>query len=175
MPNCPAAMQRESLFNHLCTEERSMDYHFVFATNGGVPTGAQPHGREADGAPLWVARSPGRTDPRFIGSIQPGKVRPGFGQALIPFGGNEIPVSDYEVLMEAGNWIAGSGGQIPDGAVVCGREANGDPLFVARASLNGGLHPGKIRFAFGNALIGFGGKEVPVANYEVLISPVVRS
>jgi hypothetical protein len=43
--------------------------------------------------------------------------------------------------MEPGIWIAGSGGQIPDGAVVCGREANGDPLFVARANLNGGLHP----------------------------------
>ena len=82
---------------------------------------------------------------------------------------------DYEVLMEPGIWIAGSGGQIPDGAVVCGREANGDPLFVARANLNGGLHPGKIRFAFGAALIGFGGKEVPVTDYEVLTSPVIRS
>lgn len=63
--------------------------------------------------------------------------------------------------------------KIPDGALVCGREENGDPLFVARANLNGGLHPGKIRFAFGAAFIGFGGKEVPVNNYEVLTSPVV--
>jgi len=76
--------------------------------------------------------------------------------------------------MEAGIWVAGSGGQIPDGAVVCGREENGDPLFVARARINGGLHPGKIRFAFGTALIGFGSKEVQVNDYEVLISPVVR-
>jgi hypothetical protein len=151
-----------------------LDYHFVFATGGSIPAGAQPNGNEADGTPLWVARSPGRTDPHFIGSIQPGKVRPAFGTALIPFGGNEISVVDYEVLMEAGMWMAGSGGQIPDGAVVCGREANGDPLFVARANLNGGLHPGKIRFAFGAALIGFGGKEVPVSNYEVLTSPVIR-
>jgi Protein of unknown function (DUF3421) len=65
-------------------------------------------------------------------------VRPGFGAALIPFGGSEEAVPDYEVLMEAGIWVAGSAGQIPDGAVVCGREANGDPLFVARANLNGG-------------------------------------
>jgi Protein of unknown function (DUF3421) len=63
----------------------------------------------------------------------------------------------------------------PDGAVVCGREANGDPLFVARANLNGGLHPGKIRFAFGAAFIGFGGQEVHVNDYEVLTSPVVRA
>ncbi len=63
-----------------------MDYHFVFATKGQVPTGAQPHGREANGTPLWIARSPGITDPSFLGGIHPGKVRPGFGAALIPFG-----------------------------------------------------------------------------------------
>jgi len=151
-----------------------MDYHFIFANGGSIPAGAASHGNEADGTPLWVARSPGRAEPGFIGSIQPGKVRPAFGVALIPFGGKEIPVADYEVLVEPGIWIAGSNGQIPDGAVVCGREANGEPLFVARASLNGGVHPGKIRFAFGAAFIGFGGKEVPVANYEVLTSPVTR-
>jgi len=151
-----------------------MDYHFIFAATGSIPAGAASHGHEADGTPLWVARSPARADPHFIGSIQPGKVRPAFGAALIPFGGKEISVTDYEVLVESGIWIPGSNGQIPDGAVVCGSEANGDPLFVARASLNGGLHPGKIRFAFGAALIGFGGKEVPVSNYEVLASPVVR-
>ncbi len=72
--------------------------------------------------------------------------------------------------MEEGIWIAGDSGQIPDGAIVCGREANGEPLFVARANLNGGVHPGKIRFAFGHALIGFGGKEISVQNYEILVS-----
>ena len=154
-----------------------MDYHFAFATGGNIPGGAVPqgHGNEADGTPLWVARSPGATDPQFFhGGIHPGKVRPAFGAALIPFGGSENPVTDYEVLMELGLWISGQNGQIPDGAVVCGREANGDPLFVARASLNGGLHPGKIRFAFGAAFIGFGGQEVHVTDYEVLVSPVDR-
>jgi Protein of unknown function (DUF3421) len=128
-----------------------MDYHFAFAAGGSIPDGAQPHGREADGTPLWVARSPGATDPFFLNSIQPGKVRPGFGAAMIPFGGTEVAVGDYDVLMEAGIWVAGSGGQLPDEAIVCGREPNGDPLFVARAKLNNGVHPGKIRFAFGAA------------------------
>jgi hypothetical protein len=157
-------------------EEDCMDYHFVFARGGAIPPGAQPNGNEANGEPLWVARSPGRTDRFFFhGGIHPGKVRPGFGAAFIPFGGNEEAVPDYEVLMEAGIWIAGSGGQIPDGAVVCGRSADGDPLFVARANLNGGLHPGKIRFNLGAAFIGWGGKEVHVNDYEVLTSPVIRS
>ena len=57
---------------------------------------------------------------------------------------------------------------------MCGREANGEPLFVARARLNGSLHPGKIRFGFGGALIGFGGKEMQVDNYEVLSTLVKR-
>jgi hypothetical protein len=118
--------------------------------------------KEVTGEPLWVARSPGITDPFFFhGGIHPGKVSPGFGAAFIPFGGKEEAVRDYEVLMEAGLWNAGSKGQIPDGAVVRGREANGDPPFVVRAKLNAGLHPGKIQFAFGAAFIVWW-QEVPV-------------
>ena len=152
-----------------------MDYHFKFATGGNIPAGAPSHGREADGTPLWVARSPARAVSTQIPGIHPGKVRPAFGGALIPFGGREVLARDYEVLMEPGIWVAGSNGQVPDGAVVCGREENGDPLFVARANLNGGIHPGKLRFAFGRALIGFGLKEVPVQSYEVLTSNVDRT
>jgi hypothetical protein len=155
-----------------------MDYHFASSSGGQIPNGAQPNGHEADGTPLWVARSPGITVPNFLNGIHPGKVRPAFGAALIPFGGREVPVADYEVLMEAGIWFRrGEGGQqlIPDGAIVCGREENGEPLFVARANFNGGVHPGKIRFAFGAAFIGFGGKENRVDDYEVLVSEVVRS
>jgi len=147
-----------------------MDYHFAVASGGQIPTGAQSQGHEADGTPLFVARSPGHTFPNAIPGIQPGKVRPGFPGAFIPFGGKEISVGTYEVLMQAGIWIAGSNGQIPDGAVVCGREENGNPLFVARANVGGGVHPGKIRFDFGAAFIGFGGQEIRVQTYEVLVS-----
>jgi hypothetical protein len=80
-----------------------MDYHFVFASDGRIPDGAQPNGHEANGAPLWVALSPDRKDPLFFhGGIHPGKVRPAFGSAFFTFGGKEEPVHEYEVLMEAG-------------------------------------------------------------------------
>jgi hypothetical protein len=93
-----------------------MDSHFVFATGGAIPDGAQPNGNEANGDSLWVARSQGlgpAGDPSvlFHGGIHPGKVRLGFGAAFIPFGGNEERVTDYEVLMEAGFWQASSGGR----------------------------------------------------------------
>ena len=81
-------------------------------------------------------------------------------------------MTDYEVLMEAGIWEDGSGGLVPFGAVVCGQDEFGEALFVARAILNGGLHPGKVRRGFGGAFIGFGGREVQVHSYQVLISPV---
>lgn len=151
-----------------------MPYHFVLSSGGQIPNGAVAQGREADGTPLWVARSPGRGESpsvfEIFNSIQPGKVRPGFGAAFIPFGGNEVAAAEYEVLMEEGIWIAASGGQIPDGAIVCGREANGEPVFVARASIGGGVHPGKVRFAFGAAFIGLGGSETAVQDYQVLTS-----
>src|SRR5260370_33185209 len=124
-----------------------MDYVWAIAEGGVLPPNASPNAwREADGTPLFIARSPGFTSPNFLHGIPPGKTRPGFGGAFIPFGGNEVLItSDYEVLITQGVWLAGSGGQIPDGAVVMGREENGDPLFVARAQLEQGLHPGKIR------------------------------
>jgi hypothetical protein len=105
------------------------------------------------------------------GGIHIGKVRPAFGAANIPYGGEEIKVNPYEVLVGSGTfiWVAASGGQVPDGAVALGREKDGTPLFAARAQYQGGLHLGKVRLAFGAANIPYGGKEVKVNAYEVLV------
>jgi hypothetical protein len=61
-------------------EEDSMDYHFVIATGGSIPTGAPSHGNEADGTPLWVARSL-VPEARFL--MEPSHA--GGGQMAIPF------------------------------------------------------------------------------------------
>ena len=55
------------------------------------------------------------------------------------------------------------------------RGASGDPLFVARANLNGGVHPGRVLFAFGVAFIGFGGQEVPVNQREKFDAPDIKT
>jgi hypothetical protein len=139
-------------------------YRWVQASDGAIPDGAVAQGYEADGESLWVCRA------SLNGGVHPGKVRGAFGAANIPYGGAELKVRDYEVLMDAGEWVADQGGNIPQGAAAWGHEANGEGLFVARAVVVGGdLHPGKIRAEFGAANIPYGGKEVPVQFYEVLV------
>ncbi len=64
-------------------------------------------------------------------------------------------------------WVSDSDGGIPYGAVVCGNEADGTPLYLARAYYNGGLHPGKVRAEFRSANIPYGDNEVKVNPYEV--------
>lgn len=41
-------------------------------------------------------------------------------------------------------WVAGSLGSIPAGAIEGGQEADGEPLYVARAEYEGSLTPGKV-------------------------------
>jgi hypothetical protein len=148
-----------------------MTYTFAAADDGQIPSEAagQGHGYEPDGTPLWVARASFVTDPDLHG-IQIGKVRPGLGCALIPYGGIENALRRYEVLLDAGIWVPAGGGQVPAWAVVCGREENGDPIFVARAFHDDSLIPGKLRFAFGGASVGYEGREHCVDNYDVLVS-----
>ncbi|KAJ1812869.1 hypothetical protein LPJ56_005357, partial [Coemansia sp. RSA 2599] len=67
-------------------------------------------------------------------------------------------------------WVNASNGQIPPQAVQGGVEADGTPLFVARAMYKGGLHPGKAgpHIQDGGCAIGWGHKEVNVPEYQVL-------
>lgn len=137
---------------------------WVAASGGSVPKGATIQGNEADGTPLFLARA------TYQGGLHPGKVRLAFGAANIPYGGDEVKVANYEVFVGTAHWVTASNGKIPSSAVVVGYEANGEPLYTARAAYQGGLHPGKVRLAFGAANIPYGGKEVKVNPYEVLVS-----
>jgi len=140
---------------------------WVGACNGQIPAGAQAQGYEASGEPLWIARAQLSDRGRFAG-MHPGKVRPAFGGANIPYGGREITADCYEVWSGPVRWAPASGGNVPPCAMQAGQEADGQPLYVARGSIKGGLHIGKVRPAFGAANISYGGKEVKVRHYEVL-------
>lgn len=65
-------------------------------------------------------------------------------------------------------WKDASDGANPDGAIVMGNEADGTPLFAARAQYDGGLQPGEVQTGFGGAHVGYGGEEVTIPDYEVL-------
>ncbi|KAJ2157825.1 hypothetical protein GGF46_004218 [Coemansia sp. RSA 552] len=68
------------------------------------------------------------------------------------------------------HWVNATNGSIPDNAVQGGLEKNGSPLFVARAMYKGGLHPGKAapHIQDGGCSIGWGHKEINLAEYQVL-------
>ncbi len=65
-------------------------------------------------------------------------------------------------------WVEASDGDIPRNAVVGGDE-DGAKLYIARAFYRGGTHPGKIKKGWDGCNIGYGGKEVTIRNYEVLV------
>ncbi|MER7443477.1 DM9 repeat-containing protein [Micromonospora avicenniae] len=141
-------------------------YHWETARSGQIPSGAVPHGYEADGEPLWACRV------RMHGGVHPGKVRPGFGAAQATWNGRTVSVDEYEVLMDRGVWGIASAGAVPANALPAGRERDGEPLYVARVAVAPGtLHIGKVRPAFGAANIGYGDDEHNVRSYEVLLHP----
>jgi hypothetical protein len=108
-----------------------------------------------------------------------GKVRPGFTGCYVGWGGKELSLNPYEVLiagpfnkLPVQNYNLGSG-NIPFrlGPVLGGFEVGGEPLYVCLAAFNNGQHPGKTRPALGGCNIGWGGGEysVPLQNSSVLI------
>jgi hypothetical protein len=125
----------------------------------GIPRRAVVGGSE-NGQPLFICHA------NYNGGVHPGKVVK--GNCNISWGGNEIPMRNYQVLVSNSNlsWVSGSFGGIPANAVVGGFE-NGAPLYICQVRYNGGVHPGKI--VSGNCNIGWGGREVSLPVYNVLV------
>lgn len=65
-------------------------------------------------------------------------------------------------------WVKVRNGNIPSQAVVGGEE-HGETFYVARANYMGGVHPGKTKNGWTSCNIGYGGKEIEVNDYEVLV------
>ncbi|WP_176461752.1 DM9 repeat-containing protein [Anaeromicrobium sediminis] len=78
----------------------------------------------------------------------------------------EIPISQRGTGVQ---WVAASKGSIPLGAITAGYEADGTPLYVARAHHSKGLHIGKIKPVSNGATIPIEGVEVLTSFYEVLV------
>ncbi|MBI5516716.1 MAG: DUF3421 domain-containing protein [Deltaproteobacteria bacterium] len=140
------------------------DHLWTSSAKGTVPKGSLEGGHESDGTPLYVVRA------AHGDGVHPGKVNPNSRGAFIAWGGEEVLLSSYDVLQDDGGvaWRPARHGDIPGDAFEVGQESDGTPLYVARASWEGGLHPGKIRDGFRGVHLSYGGGEHEVASYEVL-------
>ena len=58
--------------------------------------------------------------------------------------------------------------ELPTGAVISGYE-NGEDLYVCRAKYNNSLSPGKYVPANGTCYIGYGGQEIYLNDFDVLV------
>lgn len=65
----------------------------MFVCAGEIPSGALVIGKTAEGEPLYMGRC------LYQGTQTPGKIHPTHGCLYIPFDGEEISVSEYEVLV----------------------------------------------------------------------------
>jgi len=119
--------------------------------------GYQPRPR----ATLYVCRA------FYQNGMHPGKLFN--GRCNIGWGGSEIVMSDYQVLVARGslNWVPARQGYVPTNAVQGGDNGDGTPLYVCQINYRGGTHPGKI--VGRNCNIGWGGREVVSPFYNVLV------
>jgi len=69
------------------------------------------------------------------------------------------------------HWANTNGGNIPENAVRAGYEADGRPLYIARARIDGIMTPGKAGSHLSGACIPYGGQERVVEHYEILVMP----
>lgn len=131
---------------------------------GTLPQNALLAGSHSENQPLYIVRA------NYAKGVHIGKIGRNWQSALIPYGGREIAVSEYEVFTGKGLWVNVSNGTLPANAIEGGREADGKKLYIARSRMPNGLHIGKTRADWNFAAIPYGGKEVLMPQYEVLIS-----
>lgn len=151
----------------LCTFVNVTHAQWQTVVNGITPS-ALRGGHEANGNVLYIARV------KHENGVHIGKARPNSREAFIPFGGKELALNNYEVFTGTGQWVKATANNFPSNAIAAGYEANGAPLYIARAVIDGGYHPGKAR-KNGDGFIPYGGVERVIKDYEVLTSNPVAT
>lgn len=129
-----------------------------------LPEGAILAGHDTDQSPIYVGRA------FHEGDQLPAKVLPSHGVAYVSYGGQEHAKNQYEVLCNGNvSWVPSAHGHIPPNAVIGGKTSNMELLYIGRANYEGSLTPGKIQPSHSTLYIPFGGTEIGVREYEVLV------
>ncbi|XP_037938754.1 uncharacterized protein LOC119671937 [Teleopsis dalmanni] len=139
-----------------------LHYEWIPSSNGNVPAAAVKVGRTIDGEFLYAGRG------YYEGSLCVGKVHPSHGCLYIPYGSDEIKLTEYEVLVQPDKWIDATADSIPEGALEGGRDADGDVIYVGRVFKDGDLMPAKVIPNKGGAYVCWGSEEHKVENFQVL-------
>lgn len=118
-------------------------------------------GREGESAPFIEWQDP---EPFHVGFVG---VCTGWGAC-----GNWILEQPHQAQPGGGSaanvcWVAGDSGSVPPSALQ-GGDDNGEPMFIARASFQGCMIPGKLVPSHGVCYVPWGGAENAVNQYEVL-------
>ncbi|XP_012254218.2 uncharacterized protein LOC105685009 [Athalia rosae] len=121
-------------------------------------------GRDLDGANLVVGRA------THLGDVLPAKAKPEHGVAYVAYDGIEHEKRSFEILMPADfHWVVSRNGQVPHGAVESGRTNSGEILYVGRGFQQGAPTIGKVHPSHGCLYVPFGGREIAMREYEVLV------
>jgi hypothetical protein len=142
---------------------------WVLVRGKSIPRDAIPVGEE-HGRKLYSSRT------FYEGALVVGKASEEFDKgSVIGYADKEIEVDEYEVLVGDQNrlrWVSTSGKfkveHLGSRPVEGGHEANGTLVYIVRAPYKGATHPGKTSEELNGAYITYGGKEVPVKEYQVL-------
>ncbi|XP_005189330.1 uncharacterized protein LOC101891949 [Musca domestica] len=143
---------------------RGPGYSWVQAEHGQVPANAVSPGLSGDGEPLYVGRG------HHCGSLSVGKVHPSHGCLYIPYGGQEVALHRYEILVRnpRDNWMAAGLDYAPANSVVAGHDSDGSVIYVARSQHNGLLLPAKFIPDRREAYVASDGNEIRKSSIEVL-------
>uniref|UniRef100_A0A1A9UST0 DUF3421 domain-containing protein n=1 Tax=Glossina austeni TaxID=7395 RepID=A0A1A9UST0_GLOAU len=140
---------------------------WVASSGHKMVVGSVLAGEDADGDAIYVGRA------YHENNLLPAKVIPSKGCAFISYGGQEYIKYKFEIL--AGNgykWRATDCKNcLPAGSVVCGRTAEGDPLYIGRGYWGGSLIPGRVHRSHSCLYIPFEGQEVRIQTFRVLTRP----
>lgn len=137
---------------------------FIQSRCDSLPYGVIEAGHDEDGSPIYLGRT------WHEGDQLPVKVCPNQGKGYVAFGGQEIEKYDFEVLVGNGyGWVPSANGEVPPNAAECGRTSTGETLYFGRGHHSNSLVPGKVHQSHGCLYIPFGGQEIKLFNYEVLV------
>lgn len=94
-----------------------------------------------------------------------------FANCYVSYGGQEHESGEFECYTGNVKWVKVQGHNIPDNAIEGGYESDGRKLYIGRAMYQDMLITGKVgRHLSRGICIPYGGKEIELDEYEILVS-----